>query len=190
MLLWLHRIFGASSVIRVMLSALFGLQLRLSSLFTCRPESWDRAPLQLVTPVGWDVGVGVHRKPLHTGTVGTCQCGRLALMAKACTKAPHLLASAHARLHALDPLPIRRAVAAAGVPSSLGSTAALLVRLHARDPGLWAGRIPAWLRVARSVSPACRWTSAPPARGLPSRQRPRGSRVRHRRHRLAERRTG
>src|SRR5262244_145466 len=37
-------------------------------------------------------------------------------------RAPHLLASAHARLHALDPLPILRAVARAGVPSSLAST--------------------------------------------------------------------
>ena len=47
---------------------------------------------QLITPMRRDLGVGVHRKPLHTGTVGTCQRGRLALMAKACTNAPDLLA--------------------------------------------------------------------------------------------------
>src|SRR5262249_33363086 len=47
-------------------------------------------------------------------------------------RAPRLLARAHARLHALDPLPILRAVARAGVPSSLASTDDVLVRLQAR----------------------------------------------------------
>jgi hypothetical protein len=39
-----------------------------------------------------DLGVGVHRKPLHAGTVGACQHGRLARAAKARAEAPDLLA--------------------------------------------------------------------------------------------------
>src|SRR5256714_13465837 len=30
---------------------------------------------QLIAPVRRDLGVGVHRKPLHAGTVGACQHG-------------------------------------------------------------------------------------------------------------------
>src|SRR5262249_11005618 len=41
--------------------------------------------------------------------------------------APRLLASAHARLHALDPLPILKAVERAGVPSALASTDGMLM---------------------------------------------------------------
>ena len=37
---------GASSANRILLSALLCVQLRLSSHFTCQPESWDRAPRQ------------------------------------------------------------------------------------------------------------------------------------------------
>src|SRR5262245_8224221 len=48
--------------------------------------------LQLVTPVGWDVGVGVQRKPLEAGTVGTCQRGPLVRAAKARADAPYPLA--------------------------------------------------------------------------------------------------
>jgi len=48
--------------------------------------------LQLVTPVGWDVGVGVQRKPLGAGTVGTCQRGPLVHAAKARANAPDPLA--------------------------------------------------------------------------------------------------
>src|SRR5262245_55058504 len=44
MLLWFHIFFGASWMIRVVLSALFGFQLRLSYFVTRRPEIWDRAP--------------------------------------------------------------------------------------------------------------------------------------------------
>jgi len=47
---------------------------------------------QLIAPVRRDLGVGVHRKPLHAGTVGACQHGRLALRAKARADAPDLLA--------------------------------------------------------------------------------------------------
>src|SRR5262249_29724862 len=43
MLLWFHRIFGASSVIRVILSALFCLQQPHGILFISRPEKWERA---------------------------------------------------------------------------------------------------------------------------------------------------
>ena len=63
-------------------------------------------------------------------------------------RAPRLLARAHARLHALDPLPILMAVARAGAPSSLASTEDVLVRLQARtqERGL-EGLLPgcAWL---------------------------------------------
>src|SRR5262249_3677621 len=47
-------------------------------------------------------------------------------------RAPHLLARAHACLHALDPLPVLRAVERAGVPSSLASTDDVLMSLQAR----------------------------------------------------------
>ena len=67
-------------------------------------------------------------------------------------RAPRLLASAHARLHTLDPLPILRAVEQAGVPSSLTSTDDVLVSLQARTQvhGL-EGLLPgfAWLAAHR-----------------------------------------
>jgi aminoglycoside phosphotransferase (APT) family kinase protein len=67
-------------------------------------------------------------------------------------RAPRLLASAHARLHALDPLPILRAVEEAGVPSALASTDDMLVRLQAgtQGPGL-EGLLPGfmWLEAHR-----------------------------------------
>jgi len=50
-------------------------------------------------------------------------------------RAPRLLASAHARLHALDPLPILRAVEGAGVPSALPRIEDVLVRLHEKTQG-------------------------------------------------------
>ena len=72
-------------------------------------------------------------------------------------RAPHLLASAHARLHALDPLPILRAVEKAGVPSSLPRTEDVLVRLHARTQ----------VRGLEGLLPGCTWLTAhrPPAVG-------------------------
>ena len=30
---------------------------------------------QLVTPMRWDLGVGVQRKPVDAGTAGACECG-------------------------------------------------------------------------------------------------------------------
>jgi len=50
-------------------------------------------------------------------------------------RAPRLLASAHARLHALDPLPILRAAEQAGIPSALASTDDVLVSLQVRTQG-------------------------------------------------------
>src|SRR5262249_36834787 len=50
-------------------------------------------------------------------------------------RTPRLLASAQARLHALDPLPVLRAVERAGVPSALASTDDMLVLLQARTQG-------------------------------------------------------
>src|SRR5262249_42691404 len=47
---------------------------------------------QLIAPVRRNLGMGVYRKPLHAGTVGTCQRGDLALRAKARADAPDLLA--------------------------------------------------------------------------------------------------
>jgi aminoglycoside phosphotransferase (APT) family kinase protein len=49
-------------------------------------------------------------------------------------RAPRLLAHAHARLHAIDPLPVLRAVAAAGAPSCLARTEDVLRRLQAQAP--------------------------------------------------------
>jgi len=57
--------------------------------------------LQLVAPMGGDLGVGVERKALHAGTAGTGKRGRLALGAKACANAPNLLASSLAKGDAL-----------------------------------------------------------------------------------------
>jgi hypothetical protein len=57
--------------------------------------------LQLIPPVRGDLGVGMQGKALHAGTAGTAQYGRLAHMAKACAKAPHLLASPLAKGDAL-----------------------------------------------------------------------------------------
>jgi hypothetical protein len=39
--------------------------------------------LQLIAPMGGDLGVGVERKALHAGTAGTGKHGRLALSTKA-----------------------------------------------------------------------------------------------------------
>ncbi len=47
--------------------------------------------LQLVTPVRWDVGVGVQRKPMDTGTAGTCECGAFPCIPKARANPSHLL---------------------------------------------------------------------------------------------------
>src|SRR5262249_45154353 len=57
--------------------------------------------LQLVTPVGWNVGVGVQRKPLDAGTVGTSQRRHLTLGAKAGANAPDLLAGPLPKSNAL-----------------------------------------------------------------------------------------
>jgi len=65
-------------------------------------------------------------------------------------RAPHLLASAHTHLHALDPLPILRAVEEAGVPSALARTADVLVRLQARTQG----------RGLEGLLPGCAWRIA------------------------------
>ena len=56
---------------------------------------------QLITPVRRDLGVGVYRKPLHAGTVGACQHGRLARSAKARADAPDPLARPFPKSHAL-----------------------------------------------------------------------------------------
>ena len=56
---------------------------------------------QLVPPVRRDLGVGVERKALHTGTAGPRERGRLALAAKARADAPDLLASSLATGEAL-----------------------------------------------------------------------------------------
>src|SRR5215471_11872180 len=56
---------------------------------------------QLIPPVGWDVGVGVQRKPLDAGTVGTGERWRLTLVAKPGANTPHLLAGPLAEGNAL-----------------------------------------------------------------------------------------
>src|SRR5262249_43962750 len=75
-------------------------------------------------------------------------------------RAPHLLASAHARLHALDPLPILMALEKAGVPSSLTRIEDVLVRLQARTQ----------VRGLEGLLPGCAWLAAhrPPAIGRAS----------------------
>ena len=55
--------------------------------------------LQLVEPMGGDLGVGVQGKALDAGTAGTRQRGRLTLGAKACANAPHPLAKGDALLY-------------------------------------------------------------------------------------------
>src|SRR5262245_23108114 len=57
--------------------------------------------LQLVAPMGGDLGVGVQGKALDAGTAGPRQRGHLALGAKACANAPHPLASSLAKGDAL-----------------------------------------------------------------------------------------
>ena len=37
---------------------------------------------QLVTPMRWDLGVGVERKPVDTDTAGSRQCGVFPFIAK------------------------------------------------------------------------------------------------------------
>src|SRR2546421_3640079 len=56
---------------------------------------------QLIAPVRRDLGAGVHRKPLHAGTVGTCKRGHLARAAKARADAPYPLASPLPKSNAL-----------------------------------------------------------------------------------------
>src|SRR5262249_24343575 len=75
-------------------------------------------------------------------------------------RAPRLLASAQARLHALDPLPVLRALERAGVPSSLASTGDMLMRLQARTQ----------VRGLEGLLPGCAWLAAhrPPAVGRAS----------------------
>src|SRR4030095_6439506 len=49
--------------------------------------------LQLIAAMRWNLGMSVERKAVHTGTLRTGEPGRLALIAKAGTNAPDLLAS-------------------------------------------------------------------------------------------------
>jgi aminoglycoside phosphotransferase (APT) family kinase protein len=75
-------------------------------------------------------------------------------------RAPRLLASAHARLHALNPLPILRAVERAGVLSALASTDGMFVRLQARtqERGL-EGLLPGFVWLEAHRPPAVGRTS-------------------------------
>jgi hypothetical protein len=57
--------------------------------------------LQLVAPMGGDLGVGVERKAVDAGTACPGERGRLALSAKAGANAPHALASPLAKGDAL-----------------------------------------------------------------------------------------
>ena len=66
---------------------------------------------QLIPPVRGDLGIGVQRKALHAGTAGTGERWRLALGAKACANAPHLLPRAFATGDARD---------VAGCPTACG----------------------------------------------------------------------
>ncbi len=47
---------------------------------------------QLVTPMRWDLGVRMERKPVDTGTAGARQCGVFPFIPKARANAPDLLA--------------------------------------------------------------------------------------------------
>src|SRR5262249_17445272 len=70
----------------------------------CARRSGAPAPKrasQRVPPVRRDLGVGVERKALHTGTAGPRERGRLALAATARADAPDLLASSLATGDAL-----------------------------------------------------------------------------------------
>jgi hypothetical protein len=57
--------------------------------------------LQLIPPMGGDLGIGVQGKALDAGTAGTGQCGRLAVHAKARAEAPDFLTSPLAKGEAL-----------------------------------------------------------------------------------------
>ena len=57
--------------------------------------------LQLVAPMGGDLGVGMQGKALHARTAGTRECGLLALIAKARANASHVLSSPLAKGDAL-----------------------------------------------------------------------------------------
>jgi hypothetical protein len=46
---------------------------------------------QLVTPMRWDLGVGMERKPVDTGTAGARQCGVFLFIPKARANAAHVL---------------------------------------------------------------------------------------------------
>jgi hypothetical protein len=56
---------------------------------------------QLVAPMRGDLGVGVERNALHTGTAGTGEPRRLALRAKARADAAHVLSDSFATNDAL-----------------------------------------------------------------------------------------
>ena len=71
--------------------------------------------LQLVAPMGGDLGVGVERKALDAGTAGTGERGRLALGAKACANAPD-------RWPARSPKAMRCCTEAAMVRASSGAS--------------------------------------------------------------------
>ena len=97
-------------------------------------------------------------------TLMHCVAGQTLLAAMArptmLWRTPQLLARAHARLHAIDPLPIIRAVEGAGVPSSLARTEDVLVRLRAQAQG----------RGLEGLLPGLEWLEAhrPPAIGRAS----------------------
>jgi hypothetical protein len=57
--------------------------------------------LQLVAPMGGDLGVGVAGKPVDAGTAGTGECWCRARVAKACAYAPDLLTGPLAKGDAL-----------------------------------------------------------------------------------------
>jgi len=97
-------------------------------------------------------------------TLMHCVAGQtlLAAMARPAMlwRTPQLLARAHARLHAIDPLPIIRAIEGAGVSSSLARTEDVLVRLRAQAQG----------RGLEGLLPGLEWLEAhrPPAIGRAS----------------------
>jgi len=97
-------------------------------------------------------------------TLMHCVAGQTLLAAMArptmLWRTPQLLARAHARLHAIDPLPIIRAIEGAGVSSSLARTEDVLVRLRAQAQG----------RGLEGLLPGLEWLEAhrPPAIGRAS----------------------
>jgi hypothetical protein len=65
------------------------------------PRGIPHQALQLIAPMGWDLGISVQGKALHAGTAGTGERGHLAVHAKTCAHAPHPLASLLAKSKAL-----------------------------------------------------------------------------------------